>query len=123
MKKILLLLFLSVNIFAAEIIEYDCTFSKFNDKENFNKSTKDFDLKFTFDKTNKEAFFVGKNGINEVLPIEGYMGITFLEILPTGAVQSTTVENKGDAVHSRNSILFNSIIPSQFFGKCAINKK
>ena len=63
------------------------------------------------------AYAVGRN----VYPAEwrlGYSGVTFLEVLKTGAVQTTTIDHQGKAVHSRHTILFGEIVASQYYGTC-----
>lgn len=65
------------------------------------------------------AMAVGQN-LNPVQLITGYQGMTFLEILETGAVQSTTIHNTGNAVHSRHTMLsfLDDLTPSQYYGTC-----
>ena len=63
------------------------------------------------------AFAVGRN----VYPVRvhtGDKGVTFLEELVTGAVQSTTVQLDGRAVHSRHTIILGELVPSQYYGTC-----
>ena len=57
---------------------------------------------------------------NPVQLITGYQGMTFLEILETGAVQSTTIHNTGNAVHSRHTMLsfLDDLTLSQYYGTC-----
>ena len=71
-------------------------------------------------------FIVGENGGayavgSDVYPAEwrlGYSGVTFLEVLKTGAVQTTTIDDQGNAVHSRHTILIGELVPSQYYGTC-----
>jgi len=49
------------------------------------------------------------------------MGITLIEVLPTGAVQTTTIAKDGRSVHSRHSIIIGDLVPSQYFGQCTAN--
>ena len=63
------------------------------------------------------AFAVGRN----VYPVRvhtGDKGVTFLEELITGVVQSTTVQLDGRAVHSRHTIILGELVPSQYYGTC-----
>ena len=64
-----------------------------------------------------DAFAVGKN-VYPVRFVIGYWGVTFLEELKSGAVQSTTIHTNGEAVHSRHTILLDQFIPSQNYGTC-----
>jgi len=80
-------------------------------------------LEFIYDDVPGKAQVVGNSGLAEVLPHVGAYAITFLEFLPTGTVQSTTVDLKtGIAVHSRHTVmgsLPNSLMPSQARGTCS----
>ena len=67
--------------------------------------------------TNK-AVLIGNQGVEEVGIVTGTYGITFLETLPTGAVQTTTVAKNGRSVHSRHSMMGEGILPSQYYGTC-----
>jgi hypothetical protein len=78
------------------------------------------DLEFVHDTTINKAHMVGNNGLAEVLAHVGDRAVTYLELLPTGAVQSTTISLKtGAAVHSRHSIISGEFIPSQYRGTCS----
>jgi hypothetical protein len=49
----------------------------------------------------------------------GELGGVFLEPLPTGAVQTTTIAHAGAALHSRHSLLPNGgIVPARYQGFC-----
>ena len=63
------------------------------------------------------AFAVGRN-VNPVKVISGIDGMTFLEVLVTGAVQTTTMNKRGEAVHSRHTIILGSLVPGQYYGTC-----
>ena len=58
--------------------------------------------------------------VEPVRLVVGYQGVTFLEELATGAVQSTTIHKNGRAVHSRHTMLSfaDEIVPGQFYGTC-----
>ena len=75
-------------------------------------------IEFTIDGTG-HAFAVGRN-VYPVQVVTGDQGITFLEVLATGAVQTTTVHRSGDAVHSRHTMFsfLNKVTPSQYYGSC-----
>jgi hypothetical protein len=78
------------------------------------------DLEFVHDTTTNKAHMVGNVGPAEVIPHVGARTVTFLEFLPTGAVQSTTIAlATGAAVHSRHSIVGNQFVPSQYRGTCS----
>ncbi len=73
-------------------------------------------IEFIVDETG-HAFAVGRN-VFPVRSIVGDQGITFLEELSTGAVQSTTILPDGKAAHSRHTILLGEFMPSQYYGTC-----
>jgi hypothetical protein len=80
-------------------------------------------LEFIYDDVTGKAQVVGNAGLAEVLPHVGAYAVTFLEFLPTGSVQSTTIELKtGIAVHSRHTVmggLPKALTPSQARGTCS----
>ena len=73
-------------------------------------------IEFMIDGTG-HAFAVGHN-VYPVEAIPGANGVTFLEVLESGAVQTTTVNKQGEAVHSRHTILGGELVPSQYYGAC-----
>ena len=139
MKKLLLLIFsltLSSNIMAnidwdasstileSPVITFSCDFPYYVSQTEINKN-QNFSIKFNYDSVSNKAFMIGNIGLTEVIPISGSEALTFLEILDTGVVQSTTLdmlsnkEQSVDAVHSRHTILF-GLFPSQAYGNCKI---
>ena len=58
------------------------------------------------------------SNVYPVKVIPGDNGITFLEVLVTGAVQTTTINKQGKAVHSRHTIIAGEFVPSQYYGTC-----
>jgi hypothetical protein len=127
MKKILLVLaFFSVLSFNvnATAITFLCDFPNYvSQTESINDNN--FSLEFNYDTISKQAFMKGNLGLSEVIAISGSDGLSFIEILDTGVVQTTTLdmlsnkEQSVDAVHSRHTILF-GLFPSQAYGKCKI---
>jgi hypothetical protein len=79
---------------------------------------KDFVLEFNRDTVTGDAFMIGNNGLTEVFTIEGEEGVTFLERLLSGTVQTTTIANSNIAVHSRHTIISGDLVPSQYYGTC-----
>jgi hypothetical protein len=74
-----------------------------------------FRLEFIVD--GDRAVMVGNNGISDVEMHAGDHGFTFLEKLPAGIVQTTTVAKDGASVHSRHTIIV-KLVPSQYYGQC-----
>lgn len=96
-----------------------CKFPKYHSQDETRLQTAtDFGMTFRYDPITREAFMEGSNGVTGVALIDGYDGLTFLEFLPAGAVQSTTVANNGAAVHSRHTLMFGDLVPSQSYGTC-----
>jgi hypothetical protein len=75
-------------------------------------------LEFVHEAGSRQAFMVGNAGLSQVIPIEGSTVVSFLEILVTGAVQTTTIARDGAAVHSRHSYASNRFLQSQYVGTC-----
>jgi hypothetical protein len=94
---------------------YLCRFSK-DDGERLH-------LEFTRDFTTNRAFIVGNNGLAPVLPVDGTDLVTFLEVLRTGAVQTTSISWDGSALHSRSTFSGGKFIPSQWAGVCALEAR
>ncbi len=45
-----------------------------------------------------------------------------LELLSTGAVQTTTIDINNKSVHSRHTLMFGDLMPSQYYGRCKHEK-
>ena len=125
MKKILLI-FLSVMALStnAGSITFMCDFPIYvsqTEKDN----NADLNIEFHYDTISELAFMKGNNGLSKVMVFNGSDGISFIETLITGAVQTTTIdilsieEGSAEAVHSRHSILF-GLLPSQYYGTCEV---
>ncbi len=114
-----LLLTLAVMSFGvnAEVLSYYCSYPNYSDEEGLSKSD-EFNIEFRYDTVTEDAFMVGNNGLSKVGAIKKSEGITFLELLSTGAVQTTTIANDNKSVHSRHTLLWGDLVPSQYYGKC-----
>ena len=106
---------------AAQPIEYSCDFLNFAEPDGI-QTADDFSLKFTLDAITEDAFMTGNNGVSRVFASKGTRGVTFLEPLSSGAVQSTTISYEGSAVHSRHTIIGTDLVPSQYYGTCDTNQ-
>ena len=74
-------------------------------------------LEYIFEVGSDRAFLIGNAGVNSVVPVVGTDAVSFLEILNSGAVQTTTIARNGSAVHSRHTLMAD-FIPSQYTGIC-----
>ncbi len=104
---------------ALPVQRFFCVFERYvSPKTNGLSYSDPLRVEFVVDGTGA-AFAVGKN-VYPVRLVTGDLGVTFLEELGTGAVQSTTILPSGSAVHSRHTIvsIMNEIVPSQYYGTC-----
>ena len=97
---------------------YTCKFSVEATPKGLSKQASPFELRFVVDASTRKAYLLGNAGSSEVEVIPNADGISFVEITASGNVMVTAVTNSGEAVHSRNSIMFKELVPSQFYGKC-----
>ena len=103
----------------AEVEKLACNFPTFHTSNEVEMLKSDgFALNFTFDTITNDAFLEGNNGLSPVTLLRGGKGLTFVELLQTGALQSTTVALDGSAVHSRHTIIGSQLSPSQYYGSC-----
>jgi hypothetical protein len=94
----------------AGVTRFKCRLSQGKDALSF---------EFVYDDLTHKAHVVGNAGLADVVPHIGTYGVTFLEFLSTGVVQSTTIEFRtGAAVHSRHTIMIDKLMPSQVLGTC-----
>lgn len=122
--SVIALVFLSLNVNAA-LFTFTCDFPNYVTEEDRGTQS-NFKVVFELDTISKKSFMKGKNGISEVLNIPGAEGISFIEKLATGAVQTTTVvllpeSQFGNAVHSRHSLI-SGLVPSQNYGFCQLSE-
>lgn len=74
-------------------------------------------LEFVHDRPRDAAFMIGNNGTSTVLPYVGHAAVSFIELVPSGVVQTTSIDQAGNAVHSRHT-LSGTFIQSQWAGRC-----
>lgn len=101
-------------------VKLTCSFDRQADSESVSRAG-DFGFEITVDTVTGKAYMIGNAGVSELHMVTGSDGVTFLEVLATGAVQSTTIhQNSGTAVHSRHTLLSltNELFPSQYYGTC-----
>ena len=87
----------------AKIYRYNCSYTQTASPEGV-KSTSTFKLEFAFDDMTGKAVLIGNIGMADVEIYVGNWGVTFLEKIATGTVQTTTIANGGNSVHSRHSL-------------------
>jgi hypothetical protein len=97
---------------------YTCKFSVEATPTGLSKQASPFELRLIVDVSTRKAYLLGNAGASEVEVIPNADGISFIEITASGNVMITAVTNSGEAVHSRNGIMFKELVPSQSYGKC-----
>jgi hypothetical protein len=101
----------------ARVIRWNCTFPIVANPNGVARD-QDFQMLFALDDTTGKASLTGRNGVAEVAAIAGDRALTFLERLPSGAIQITTIDAGGHSVHSRHILAGESLVPSQSYGTC-----
>lgn len=105
----------------AKVLRFVCSFDNYVSPKT-RGITRGSTLRYEFviDGTG-HAFAVGKN-VYPVRVFTGSRSLTFLEELESGAIQSTTIHERGRAVHSRHTIFDlgdeDPFVPSQYYGTC-----
>ncbi|MBL4798970.1 MAG: hypothetical protein JKY50_16265 [Oleispira sp.] len=77
-------------------------------------------LNFIVDQESKKSYMLGNNGSTEVKLFESSDQLVFIQLTDTGNIMTTTITRKLKSVHSRNSVMLDELIPSQYYGKCEI---
>ncbi len=118
MRRILLVAIavLLPSIATADTTSYVCKFSVEASPKGLNKQI--LELRYILDTKTKKAYLMGNAGSSEVQVVANTNGISFVEITGSGNVMVTAITTAGDSVHSRNGIMFDQLIPSQYYGKC-----
>ena len=116
-KNLLALVFQFLPIFAvAAPVTFVCDYKTFSNQEGHHQVTSKFALTFLVD--GDKAHLVGNNGSEPVTAIANDDYVSFIEVTANGNVMTTTILADGKSVHSRNTIMFGDLIPSQYYGTC-----
>lgn len=110
---VFLLCFVS-EAFASET--YECIYKLYSD--NNGSHADNLKLTFLVDDTAQKSYVIGNNGSDEVVFINRGNGMSFIEVTDLGNVMTTSISLNMDTVHSRNSMLGDKLIPSQYYGVC-----
>jgi hypothetical protein len=103
----------------AKNFRWICTYPVVANPEGVTKQ--DFKLEFLVDDVAEKAVVVGNAGMSDVDLHTGSLGVTFMEKLGGGAVQTTTIANGGASVHSRHTVnLGGKFVASQSYGQCKL---
>lgn len=108
----------STSAASQEIAQLRCVFDRYASESEVKKL--DSPLVLVFKTMGPGRFFVEGNwGQSLVTGVTGMFALTFIEELPTGAVQTTTIlQETGEAVHSRHTVIGPSFAASQNYGIC-----
>ncbi len=120
MKLITYFLVLLPVVVLADTTTYSCNYTSYSDQEGRHREKERFELNFIIDKAAGKSYLLGNNGSSEVKMLESDDQLAFLEVTTSGNVMTTAIDSKLNTVHSRNSVLFGEMIPSQYYGKCTV---
>jgi len=120
-----LTLIFSPNIcYAGDLVNFmTCRYTQYSDASGIKKVSGEFILDFLIDKEKSKFYMRGNQGIEEINGISSIDGINFIEITAVGNLMLTTIDNYGNSVHSRHTIISEKIVPSQYYGTCSIKSK
>jgi hypothetical protein len=114
--------FLAGGIAHADTRTFVCSYPKAADPEKGLQNVKAFALTFIVDNESGKAYMVGNNGSSKIGMVNNTedSSLTFLEVTTIGNVMTTTINADGSSVHSRHTVMFGDLIPSQYYGKCGL---
>lgn len=101
----------------AEVLTWECSFTYRID--DMGRSNEDMFLIFKVGTISERAFMEGNAGIVDVDLHIGDSNFSFMELVGSGSVQTTTITSNGLAVHSRNTVILDEIVAAQHFGNCS----
>lgn len=116
----ILLMLVSSICLAEQPKTYSCVYESYSDEKGNHKADKKFELNFIVDEESGKNYLLGNNGSSEVKLLEYSDKLTFIELTESGNIMTTTIDSSLSSVHSRNSVMFGELIPSQHYGKCKI---
>ena len=105
----------------AETMTFVCAYDRFTDDERgLRPISPPFALTFVVDVDRDTAYVIGNNGSAAVTVTPGDLMFTFTEVTKGGSVQTTSIGTSGTSVHSRHTAYKGNLIPSQYYGRCAV---
>lgn len=102
----------------ASVTSYTCNFLIAASPNGLEKQKVPFEMQYVSDTGKNTNYLIGKLGSEEVEMVTNFYGVSFIARTASGNISVTTITKSGDAVHSRNTIIGNELLPSQFYGKC-----
>ena len=120
MKIAIYFLFLFPMWVLADTTTYVCDYTSWSDQEGSHKVKKKFELTFLVDRAANKSYLLGNVGSEEVKLLESRDQLAFLEVTDSGNLMTTSIDSSLNTVHSRNTVIFGALTPSQYYGKCEI---
>jgi hypothetical protein len=110
---------LSPSVSMGAVLTFSCKYPTFSSDEEFLKKDNTMAFLVMVDTITGESFMIGNLGRSKLELHLGEEAWTFSSKLVTGAMQTITiVKDSLVSVHSRHSVIFGEITPSQYYGKC-----
>jgi len=104
----------------AEGVEFRCVFTSSCEPDDGCARTDELSLGFLLGLESGQGFLVDTRGSSPVSVHYGDAAVTFGETLTSGAVQTTTISEDGQAVYSRDTYKWTEhrLVPEQYYGSC-----
>jgi len=104
-----------------ESVTYTCRYQTYADEKGIHKSEDDLKLVLQVDSSKETAKIVSSDGRSDASVDMLYSpsgGIAFIEKKSGADVLTTSIDQHGKSVHSRNIIVDGQVAAAQFYGKC-----
>ena len=119
--KYLLCIMLIIPVCAIAVTtNYKCSYTSYSDQEGNHKVKEIFEINFIVDRATGKSYMLGNTGSSEVKALESKDRIAFIEVTVSGNIMTTAIDSKHNSVHSRNTIMFGELSPSQYYGECVV---
>ena len=103
-----------------ESLTYTCRYESYSNEKGLHKVQDEFKLVFVVDTAKgsvQQLTDRGKFDVEMMPALHG--GMAIVELIDGGKVLTTSIDQSGRSVHSRNIILEGHVAPSQYYGKCS----
>lgn len=96
------------------------TIKKYASEDGVHKVKGVFALTIVIDTISGKAFMIGNQGSTKVMMLNSGEGYTFIEITGSGSVMTTTIDAHLKFCHSRNTIIGDKLVPTQYYGSVTV---